>query len=75
VWRARASVCPGVARARKHLGIGKALGGDDALKRVEPMMIVSLAGIGIAGSLRLFDLVAEHGRPFGPGKDAALVQR
>src|SRR5271168_3372050 len=37
-------------------------------------MIIGLAGIGIAGGLRLLDLVAERHRPFFPGEQAALVE-
>src|SRR5271170_1621557 len=55
--------------------VGKALGGDDAFERGEPVMIIGLAGIGIAGGLRLLDLVAERCRPFFPGEQAALVER
>src|ERR1700676_5529661 len=66
---------PGVARALQLPRVGDALFGDDAFKRSEPMMIISLAGIGIAGDLRLLDLVAERCRPFLPGEQAALVER
>ena len=59
---------PGVAGARQRCRIGKALGGDDAFERGEPVMIVGLAGVGIAGGLRFLDFLAERGRPFGPGE-------
>src|SRR5258708_38044512 len=75
VRRAFAGVFPGVARARQLLCVGDALFGDDALQRGEPMVIVGLAGVGIAGGLRLLDLVAECCRPFLPGEQAALVER
>ncbi len=39
------------------------------------MPVISLAGIAIAGGLRLFDLVAERRRPFLPGEKAAFVER
>src|ERR1700733_9950078 len=70
-----AGVLPGVARARELLRVGDALLGDDALQRGEPVMIIGLAGVGIAGGLRLLDLVTERRRPFRPGEQAALVER
>src|SRR5580698_7676597 len=70
-----AGVLPGVARALQLPRVGDALFGDDTLQRGEPMMIISLAGIGIAGGLRLLDLVAERRRPFLPGEQAARVER
>ena len=73
--RAVGGVVPGVAIARERRRVGHAFLGDDPLERVEPVPIVGLAGIGIAGGLRALDLLAERRRPFGPGEQAALVQR
>ena len=66
---------PGVAVARERLLVGDALRGDDALERIEPVPVIGLAGIGIAGRLRALDLLAEHRRPFRPGEQAARMQR
>src|SRR5580704_7443135 len=66
---------PGVARALQLPRVGDAFFGDDAFQRGEPMVIISLAGVGIAGGLRLLDLVAERCRPFLPGEQAAPVER
>src|SRR5262249_2947215 len=43
-------------------------------ERVEPVPVIGLTGIGIAGGLRALDLIGEGGRPFRPGEQAALVQ-
>ncbi len=68
----RAQACSQASRVRaSSAGIGEAFGGDDALERGEPVVIIGLAGIGIAGGLRFFDFVAEGGRPFFPGEQAA----
>src|ERR1700692_2197795 len=66
---------PSVARARELPRVGDAFFGDDAFQRGEPVMIIGLAGVGIAGGLRLLDLVAERCRPFLPGEQAAFVER
>src|SRR6202166_3004837 len=73
--RSFASVLPGVARALKLPCVGDAFFRDNAFQRGEPMVIIGLAGVGIAGGLRLLDLVAERCRPFLPGEQAALVER
>ena len=39
------------------------------------MVIVGFAGVGIAGSLRLFDLFAKHRRPLAPGEQTILIER
>src|ERR1700683_4964232 len=54
---------PGFAIARERAGIGKPFGGDEAFECGEPMVIISLAGIGIAGGLRLLDFPAESDSP------------
>ena len=56
------------------MGICHAFGGDDALERVEPVVVIGLASIGIARRLRALDLLGKGGRPFRPGEDAAVVQ-
>src|SRR5690242_7338127 len=73
--RTRASACPGVAGAGQHATLDQAFFRNNALKGGEPMAVISLAGIGIAGRLRLLDLIAERCRPFAPGEDTALVER
>src|ERR1700733_9088172 len=75
VRRALAGALPGVARAAERRRVGEALLSDDALERGQPVMVISLAGIWIAGGLRLLDLVAQRRRPFLPGEQAALVER
>src|SRR5580704_10200763 len=75
VRRALAGMLPGMAGARELARVGDAFFGDDAFQRGEPVMIIGLAGVGIAGGLRLLDLVAERRRPFLPGEQAALFER
>src|SRR3974390_3711672 len=78
-WRAVrgafAGMFPGIAGARQLLGAGEPLRGDDTLERIEPVMIVGLAGVRIAGGLRLLDLLPDRRRPFGPREHAARVER
>src|SRR5688500_3736680 len=57
---------PGVAILPKHLCRCDALLSDDSLQRSEPMAIIGLSRAGIAGGLRLLDLLAEFRRPFAP---------
>ena len=38
------------------------------------MVVIGLAGIGIAGGLGFLDFFAERGRPFLPGEQAVLVE-
>src|SRR5262249_52621587 len=66
---------PGVMVARELAGVADALRRDETFERVEPVVIVGLAGVGIAGRLRALDLLAERRRPFRPGEHATLVQR
>ena len=75
VRRAVGGMVPGVAVARERGRVGHALLGDDALERVEPVPVIGLAGVGIAGRLRALDLVRQGRRPFGPGEQPARVQR
>src|SRR5580692_6019647 len=66
---------PGMARALQLPRVGDAFLGEDTFKCSEPMVIIGLAGVGIAGGLRLLDLLAERCRPFLPGEQAAFVER
>src|SRR4051794_35726049 len=75
VRRAVGRMIPGVLVARKRWGIRHAFLGDEALQRVEPVAIVSLARVGIARALRALDLLGERGRPLRPAEQPALVQR
>src|SRR5436305_1422226 len=52
-----------------------ALLGDEAFERLEPVPVVSVAGIGVAFGLRPLDLRAERLGPFRSGEQAASVQR
>src|SRR5579883_1000414 len=72
---ARAGAPPSLGGARQRRRIDEALGGDNAFKRGEPMAIVGLARVGIAGGLRFPDLLAKGLRPFLPGEHAAFVER
>src|SRR5229473_919045 len=68
-------VLPGVAITREAGGVGDALFGDEAFERGEPVPVVSLAGIGVALSLRALDLGGEGRRPFGPAEQPAPIER
>jgi hypothetical protein len=75
VWRAVSGVVPGIAIVRERRRIGHALFGNKPLQGVEPVPVISLAGIGIPRRLRALDFRAERLRPFRPGEQAALVER
>src|SRR6185295_10626041 len=64
---------PGLVMLRQSLRRGRAFFGDHAFERREPMMIISFAGVGIAGGLRLSDLLAEHRGPLVPGEQTFLM--
>src|SRR5512142_904223 len=66
VRRAVGRVVPGVVVARERVGRRHALGGDQPFQGGEPMVVVGLAGVGIAGRLGALDLPAERGGPLGP---------
>ena len=72
--RAVGGVVPGVAVAMQEIGSRDALGGDEPLQRREPVPVVGLAGVGIAGGLRALDFFGKRCGPFVPGEHAALVQ-
>src|SRR6185312_14608449 len=65
---------PGVAIARERLRVCRAFRGNDALERVEPMQVVSLTGVGIAGRLRALDLLRQDVGPFRPSEQTARMQ-
>ena len=73
--RAVGGVIPGVVVAGQGRGVGDALFRDEAFEGVEPVAVVCLAGVGIAGRLRPLDLGAERRRPFRPGEQAAGMER
>ena len=64
--RAIAGMVPGVTIAVQRLVRRVAFFRHQPLERGEPMQIISLAGVGIAGVLRALDLGGERCRPFGP---------
>ena len=66
---------PRLVMLRQSLGRGRAFFGDHALEGCEPMKIISFACVGVAGSLRLFDLLPKHGRPLAPGEQTFLIER
>src|SRR4051812_4701742 len=74
VRRATGGVVPCVAVAREGRLIGHAPFDDEALERREPVVVVGLAGVGVAVGSRTFDLGRECGGPLGPGEDAPLVE-
>ena len=48
--------------------------GHQALESGEPVPVVGLASMRIAGSLRPLDLVCQNRRPLAPGEEPALMQ-
>src|SRR5271169_5572548 len=72
---ARASAPPSFAGAVKRFRVGKVFGGNETFKRGKPVLIVGLARVGIAASLRFFNFIAERGGPLGAGKHSALLER
>src|SRR5919197_627196 len=75
VRRAVGGAVPGLVVARELARASDALRRDEPFERVEPVMIVGLAGVGIAGGLGTLDLAAKRGCSFRPGEHAARVQR
>src|SRR4051794_6011249 len=74
VRRAVGRMIPSMLVARKRCRIGHALLSDEALQRIEPVTIISLARVGIARALCALDLLGERGRPLRPGEQSPLVQ-
>src|SRR5215472_3359474 len=74
MWRAFGSPLPGSVTARQGGRVGNAFFGDDTLESSEPMMIISLTSVGVAGRLRPADLLAQNCCPFAPGEQPTLVQ-
>src|SRR6185369_17137896 len=65
VWGAVGGAVPGVLIARKVRRVGHALFGDEPFERIEPVVVIGLAGVRVAGGLRAFDLIGERRSPFG----------
>ena len=63
VRRAVGGVVPGVAVARERRRVGDALLGDQAFERGEPVPVIGVAGVGIAGGLRALDLLGRAPPP------------
>ena len=74
VGRAFRRASPGVAIACERLRVRRAFRGDDALERVEPMPVVGLTGVGIAGRLRALDLLRQDVGPFRPSEQTARMR-
>jgi hypothetical protein len=55
-------------------GVGEVLGGDQGFQGGEPVVIVGVAVVGVAGGLGALDLGGEGGGPLAPGEEAAFVQ-
>jgi len=68
-----AGAVPGIAVAMQCSLRRHALVRDELFQRIEPMQIVGLAGIRVAGRLRMLDFVCKRGRPFLPGENTAFV--
>src|SRR5438270_12714185 len=62
--RAVGGVVPGIAVAMQGVQRRQALRRDQSLQCRQPMPIIGLARVGIAGSLRPLDLVGQRGSPF-----------
>jgi hypothetical protein len=73
--RAVGRVVPGVAIAREFVARARALVGHEAFERGEPVPVVGVAGVWIAGCLCGGDLRGERLGPLDPGEEAALMQR
>ena len=58
-----------------HCSIGDALFVDQTFERIEPVPVIAFARIGIASGLRALDFLGQRVGPFGPGEQAALMQR
>ena len=74
VRRAVGGVVPGLAVAMQRLCGGDALGGNQMFQRRQPVAVIGLAGVRIAGGLGALDLIGEGGSPLGPAEQAAFVQ-
>src|SRR5262249_29597193 len=59
----------------EQIGCRNSLLGEEAFERVEPMVVIGLARIGVAARLRARDLVAERRSPFFCGEKTSLAQR
>ena len=59
VRRAVDRLVPGVAIATECRGVGRALLGEKAFERREPVAVVGLSGVGIARGLCALDLLGE----------------
>ena len=71
----RIAACCQASRVRARVSLLTiAFRGDDPLERRQPVAIVGLAGIGVAGLLRPGDLGGKRRRPFRPGEEAAPVE-
>src|SRR6185295_11683100 len=66
VRRVARGLGPGVLALRQLVAADQALGGDQALERGEPVQVVGVAEIGVAGGLRGADLAGEGLGPLGP---------
>src|SRR5260370_15501045 len=71
--RAVGGVVPGVAIAIEGLGRGDAFRPDPPFHRREPMPVIGLAGIGIAGGPRAPDFIGKRCSPFVPPEQSARL--
>src|SRR5260370_23542458 len=69
--RAVGGVVPGVAIAIEGLGGRDAFRRDQSFQCRQPMPVIGLAGVGIAGRLRALDLIGKRRNPFVPREQAA----
>lgn len=75
VRRSRRGVGPGVFERVQLLGTAQAFVDDERLERVEPVRVVSVAAVGVAGGLCALDGPGQGLRPLGPAEGATFVQR
>ena len=65
-------VGPGLLALQQGGGIGQAFGGDQALQRRQPMLVVVCAVVGLAAIFRGFEFRGQRRRPFFPCEMALL---
>ncbi len=70
-----AGMVPGIAIAMQRVLCRDAFFSDDFLQRRQPVRVIGLAGVGIAGGLRALDLGGECCCPFRPCEQPTIIQR
>src|SRR6516164_6681152 len=65
---------PGAPVAAQLFGRARAPGGDQRFEGREPMAVIGIPAVGIAGGLRRPDLLRQRRGPFGPAEKTPLMQ-